>query len=107
MNCITAYLSGVRVFSRFVLILFVLLPIFASAQSFRGSIRGKITDPTGSLVVGAKVTARSKATGLVRETVSADDGAYVLAELPVGEYVVTVQAQGFRAAAIAELVEIG
>src|SRR5215472_7523132 len=101
-----AYSSRIRVFGSALLIL-MLLTGLGIAQSFRGSIRGKIVDPSGSLVVGAKVTAKSKMTGLSRETVSADDGGYVLAELPVGEYVVTVQAQGFRQAAIAELVEVG
>ena len=29
----------------------------ASAQSFRGSIRGKVTDPNGSVIAGDKVSA--------------------------------------------------
>lgn len=106
MKRVRAYSSTVGVFVGLLLAV-MLLSGQGHAQSFRGSIRGNVTDPSGSLVAGAKVTAKSKTTGLIRETMSADDGGYVLAELPVGEYVVTVTAQGFRPEAIAELVEIG
>ena len=68
-----------------------LLPV-ASAQSFRGAIRGIVTDPTGAVLPNAKVTAKSVATGLQRETTTGPDGAYVIAELPAGTYTVTAQA---------------
>ncbi len=68
------------------------------AQSYRGSIRGVIHDAADAVVPGASVTARSLGTGLVRSTVTAFDGAYVLTELPAGEYVVVVEAAGFAKA---------
>ena len=71
--------------------LFLLLPS-APAQSFRGSIRGTVTDPSGGVLPNAKVTAKNIATGLQREATSGPDGAYVIAELPAGEYTVTAQA---------------
>src|ERR1700678_288087 len=71
--------------------LFFLLPI-ASAQSFRGSIRGTVTDATGGVLPNAKVTAKSVATGLQREATTGSDGAFVIAELPAGTYTVTAQA---------------
>ena len=49
------------------LTLVLLLPRVLLAQSFRGSIRGKVVDPSGSLIAGAKVTAKNSATGQVRE----------------------------------------
>src|SRR5438105_13460749 len=70
----------------------LLMPCFLLAQSYRGSIRGKVVDPGGSVMAGAKVTARSNANGLVRETVTVSDGGYVLAELPAGGSVVMAQA---------------
>jgi hypothetical protein len=68
-----------------------LLPV-ASAQSFRGSIRGSVTDATGAVLPNARVTAKSVATGLQREATTGSDGAYVIAELPAGTYTVTAQA---------------
>jgi hypothetical protein len=74
-----------------VALLSVLLPI-ASAQSFRGSIRGTVTDQSGGVLPNAKVTAKSVATGLKRGATTGPDGAYVVAELPAGLYTVTAQA---------------
>src|ERR1017187_9808893 len=63
----------------------------AWAQSFRGSIRGTVTDPSGSVIVGATVTAKNISTGLRREATTSADGAYVLAELPAGESTVMAE----------------
>ena len=79
----------------------------ASAQSFRGSIRGAVTDPSGGVLPNAKVSAKNIATGLVRETVTSGDGAYVMAELPAGEYTVTAQAAQLQPAAQNVLVNVG
>ena len=53
------------------LIIPALLVIFSltsitSAQTFRGTILGTVTDPNGALVAGAKVTVTSVNTGLER-----------------------------------------
>ena len=85
----------------------LLLASLASAQSFRGSIRGKITDPSGSVIANAKVSARNTGTGLTREATTSDDGAYVLAELPAGIYTVTAQAAGLSPAAMNVRVNVG
>ena len=67
-----------------VVALVLLMSCLVPAQSYRGSIRGKVVDPSGGLIAGAKVTAKNDATGLVRDTVTGADGAYVMAELPAG-----------------------
>jgi hypothetical protein len=85
----------------------LLVPGLLVAQSFRGSIRGKVTDPSGSLIAGAKVTVKSPATGLGRDTLTAADGTYVLAELPAGEYVVTAEAAGLSPVAQNVIVNVG
>jgi hypothetical protein len=92
----------------FPLIPFVLLmPALLLAQSFRGSIRGQVVDPHGKLIVGAKLTAKSPATGLVRDAITGDDGAYVLAELPVGLYTVTAESAGLSPVAQNIVVNVG
>jgi len=69
---------------------------FAQSQSASGSIEGSVTDATGAVVAGARVTARNLQTGLSREAMSNSDGLYRLPLLPVGDYDFTVEKQGFN-----------
>ncbi len=85
----------------------LLIPAALVGQSFRGSIRGVVADPSGSLVPGAKISAKNNATGLLRETRSGQDGAYVLPELPAGEYTVTAEAPNLSPVAQNALVSVG
>jgi hypothetical protein len=85
----------------------LLLPCLVVGQSFRGSIRGKVVDPAGSLIARAKVTAKSSETGLVRTTVTGSDGAYVLAELPAGLYTVIAEAPSLSPTAQNVVVNVG
>ena len=79
----------------------------AWAQSFRGSIRGTVTDPSGSVIAGATVTAKNISTGLRREATTSADGAYVLAELPAGEYTVMAESAGLSPSAQNVQVNVG
>ena len=76
-------------------------------QSYRGSIRGTVTDSTGAVIVGAKISVKSSATGLAREVISAADGDFVISELPAGEYQVTVTDAGFKTFTNRAIVEVG
>ncbi|MBM3734779.1 MAG: carboxypeptidase regulatory-like domain-containing protein [Acidobacteria bacterium] len=69
---------------------------FACAQVSTGEISGAVTDQSGAVVAGAKVTADNKDTGASRQTVTSADGSFVMTLLPPGEYSVSVEAQGFR-----------
>jgi hypothetical protein len=60
------------------------------------TIYGSVSDPTGAAVSGASVTTVNEATGQNRQTVSAADGGYVLPDLAIGSYSLTVQANGFK-----------
>ena len=86
--------SLVAVFSVFVLVLAAASAL--SAQTFRGTILGTATDPSGAVVSGAKVTAKNVGTGLERTTETSADGSYSLPELPIGTYTVTVTQTGFQ-----------
>src|SRR5260370_16770104 len=57
-----------------------------AAQSFRGGIRGEITDPHGLPVAGAKVIARNLGTSETREVSADADGEYRFLALPPAEY---------------------
>src|SRR5207248_1868057 len=60
-----------------------------------GSFSGTVTDKTGSVVAGASVKATAQATSLVRESRTDDTGHYLMPLLPIGDYTVRVDAQGF------------
>jgi len=68
------------------------------AQSDRGSVSGIVTDPTGAVVPGAKVTTTNSAMGTQRSTVTTEGGNYTVPQLPAGVYSVTVVAPGFTTA---------
>ena len=74
----------------------LLISATALAQTFRGSINGTITDPSGAVVSGAKVTATEVATAVVRDTVSSGAGEFSFNDLPLGAYNVKVEATGFQ-----------
>ncbi|MFI5102936.1 MAG: TonB-dependent receptor domain-containing protein [Terriglobales bacterium] len=81
------------------LVVFVLLSTaLLVGQTFRGTILGSVTDPSGAVVAGATVKVRNLATGLERTTVTSGDGSYSVPELPIGTYSVTVTQTGFRTA---------
>jgi hypothetical protein len=67
-----------------------------SAQTFRGTILGTVTDPSGAVISGAKVSVKNLGTGLERTTETSADGSYALPELPIGTYNVTVTQAGFQ-----------
>ena len=61
-----------------------------------GSISGKVVDPTGSVVTGAKLRVASQTTGLTREASSSSDGGFLFPLLPPGTYNLSAEANGFR-----------
>ncbi len=84
---------------RHLLVVFVLLSTaLLVGQTFRGTILGSVTDPSGAFVAGATVKVRNEATGLERTTVTSGDGSYAVSELPIGTYSVTVTLTGFQTA---------
>lgn len=67
-----------------------------AAQGTIGSILGTVTDSTASVVPGATVTARNTGTGAVQATTSDTEGRYRIPALPVGDYEVQTELQGFQ-----------
>jgi hypothetical protein len=68
------------------------------AQTFRGTIQGTVTDSSGAALVGATVTIHNVATGIDRITQTSTDGSYLVPELQIGTYTVTVSMSGFQKA---------
>src|SRR5580700_3064608 len=80
-----------------ILLLFASLCATANAQDPTGTLEGRITDPSSSLVTGADVNVTNPQTGLTRSVKSSGDGAFHFSNLPVGAYTLTVNAAGFAA----------
>ena len=64
-------------------------------QAANSTLTGTITDPNGAVVSGASISATQKSTGVKRETVSNEDGLYVLSNMSPGDYELRVEAKGF------------
>ena len=73
----------------------LLLSTGASAQVTSGDIVGRVTDSTGGVLPGATVTIEHLGTHDVRTVPSNTAGDYVFNLLPIGDYTVKVELQGF------------
>ncbi len=58
------------------LVLLLLAACSVSAQTFRGTILGTVTDTSGAVVAGATVKVHNLDTGLERTTQTSGDGSY-------------------------------
>jgi hypothetical protein len=81
------------------LVIGVLVPVIASAQTGAGSLTGIVSDQSGAAVPGATVSATNQATNVPYVAVSNESGNYTLTSLPVGTYVVKAELAGFKTAA--------
>ncbi|HKT79480.1 MAG TPA: TonB-dependent receptor [Vicinamibacterales bacterium] len=59
------------------------------------SVSGRVTDPSGAVIVGAQVTARQTETNLTASAVSDAEGRFRLTYLRLGPYEIVVHADGF------------
>ena len=69
-------ISWGQVLSIALLALLAQFSITVSAQTFRGSINGTVTDSSGAVIPGAKITATDTATAAAHETVSSGAGEF-------------------------------
>ena len=79
------------------LALLLLATLFATtlfAQTPTGTLRGKVTDPSGAVISGATVTATA-AGGQKSTATTNDQGVYEFKNLPSGSYIIDVDAKGF------------
>lgn len=68
----------------------------AYSQSDRGTITGTISDPAGAVIAGAPIEAKNLETGAVYNGASSATGNYTLAQIPTGNYEVSVTVPGFK-----------
>src|SRR5215813_6130816 len=70
--------------------------IGAFAQTITGRISGTVTDASGGAVTGAAVKVTNVGTDISRTAMTDPNGFYVVTNLPVGDYAVLVEKQGFK-----------
>ena len=60
-----------------------------------GSFSGTVSDKTGSVISGATVRATAQGTGISRESKTDGTGHYLMPLLPIGDYTIRAESQGF------------
>jgi hypothetical protein len=80
----------------FLVLAICLIAQFASAQTITASITGTVTDPSGAIVPNVKVTATNTGTNQAYNANTNDSGVFNLLFLPVGNYNVATELQGFK-----------
>ena len=68
----------------------------AAAQQGTSEVRGRVLDSTGASLPGVTVTVKNQNTGMFRETVSGDNGAFIASALVPGRYEVSAALPGFK-----------
>jgi hypothetical protein len=75
----------------------IAFPILISAQTETGSISGVVTDPSGAVLSGAKITVTSAEKQTTRTLTAGSKGEYIVTNLEPGTYDLTIEATGFAA----------
>ena len=74
----------------------LLLPALLPAQGASGRILGRVADPTGAVLSGAKVTLTNQATAISRDATTNESGDYSFVEVAPGTYTVQFELTGFK-----------
>ena len=81
--------------SRF-LLLGLLAVVCAFGQYDSGAILGTVTDPSGGVIAGVKVTLENTRTGVKQITNTDTDGNYSFLSQRIGEYKANAELEGFK-----------
>jgi hypothetical protein len=86
------------------LALLVMQAIPGLSQSVTATVRGRVLDPTGSVIIGARVSVVNQETGVIAWTGTSEGaGNYVAPQIPIGTYSITAQHPGFKKTKIADV----
>lgn len=77
-------------------LLVLLAGSMAAAQTSSGVIAGRVLDPAGGAIAGAKVELRAPQIGLARTAATGETGNFVFLTLPPATYTITVAHPGFQ-----------
>jgi hypothetical protein len=77
-------------------VLFFLALAVVAAQTFQGSLRGRIADPSGAAATGIRVVISAQGTSESRNTVTNDQGEYVFTAVTPATYSLIAEGPGFK-----------
>jgi len=105
-------LKGVRLLMTAVILTILLLcfnpPTYAqSSGGTAASITGVVRDNQEGAIGGATVIARDIKTNQIREVISAEDGSFLINQLPPSEYEIKASAEGFSGKVFQTTLDIG
>lgn len=83
--------------------IFLMHVVSLHAQTNLGQISGSVTDTTGAALAGATITVREQSKQIERTFTTDANGYFIATNLPIGTYVLTVTANGFRTAQQADV----
>jgi hypothetical protein len=66
------------------------------AQSLTQTVQGLVADTTGAVISGAKITLTNEGTNVSQTVLTNDSGNYTFSLVPVGNYTVRCEMQGFK-----------
>lgn len=81
---------------RYMIALLLSLSVLWSQTTGTATLVGTVTDASGAVVVGAKVTVVNTGTGFRSETVTTAEGSYYVPYLIPGSYRLTIESAGFK-----------
>jgi hypothetical protein len=99
--------TGILLLALAIIVLLSAVPLPAQTTISTGSIQGTVTDPSGAVIGGAKVSITNRATGAVGVGKTNSAGAYTSGALIPGDYVVRIEGTGFKATEIPITVLVG
>ncbi len=91
--------AAAKCISRACLLLALFVGLFSSyawPQTQLATVFGTINDPSGAVIPGAQITIINQGTGLKRATLTDMTGQYHLAGLPIGNYALRTEKEGFQ-----------
>lgn len=79
-----------------ILVLVLAVGTLLSAQTYQGRVLGTVTDTSGAVVPGAKITISSNSRGTTRDLATNNAGDYVAPDIEPGTYTVSAEAPGLK-----------
>ncbi len=84
----------------------VSVPVASAQGIITGGITGSVVDSTGAVIPGASIEAKNESTGILLQAKSDAEGAFRIADVPIGSYAVTVKATSFGPAQMTHVVVV-